>query len=427
MPDPSSQTPRRRRTPPEPYDQRDSRAARRRARARYRRRRLVAVAVIALAVIMIPITVSWARAMAQPSSLPVSIHTIEWLRQNNMAWFVNFAERTYYGWKAPEKGGPQLTALPEVGGVAVEEEAAGATTAAAPGRKKPAKAKAPRYLPPRIQPAIRPALKGEGVWHAVTRKVGGRAPLLVTRFRPSVDYPRIVVDVAWINHENTQLALYPGLEEPPNGSPRGPARVPDSQMHRLLAVFNSGFAHEDGGGGFAVNGVTYEPFYRDAATVIQNRWGKVNIIPWHAGEKAPKDLMFARQNLALLVDDGKLNPGTSDRLAWGATLGGESQVWRSGIGIDGHGNLLYVAGPQLSIEMLGSALIQAGAVRAMEMDINTFWPTFDYYAKPGAVDGAQLVQTGDHDLGRFVTAQDSRDFFAVLSRDPKGDFRTPFD
>ena len=426
MPDPSSQT-RRRRPSRDEADPQDTRAARRRAQARYRRRRLLAVLVVLAALIAIPVTVSWAREMTRPSSLPMSIHTIEWLRQNNMAWFVNFAERTYYGWKAPDKGGPQLTALPEVGGVAVEEEAAGATTTAEPGAKKPAKKRKPRYLPPRVEPVIKPALKGEGVWHAVTRKVGGRAPLLVTNFRPSADYPRIVVSAAWINHENTQLALYPGLEEPPSGSPRGPSRVPDSQMHRLLAVFNSGFTREDGGGGFAVNGVTYETFYRDAATVVQNRWGKVNIIAWHGGEKAPKDFMFARQNLALLVEGGKLNPGTSDRLAWGATLGGESQVWRSGIGIDAHGNLLYVAGPQLSIEMLGYALIQAGAVRAMEMDINTFWPTFDYYAKPGAVGGAQLVQTGDHDLGRYVTAQDSRDFFAVLSRDPKGDFRTPFE
>lgn len=425
MPDPSSPNPRRR----PPRDPHDSRRARRRAQAQYRRRRLLAVLGVVAVLICVPITISWAKTMTEPSSLPMSIHTVEWLRQNNMAWFVNFAERTYYGWKAPEKGGPQLTALPEINGVAVDDPAAQTDQAGdstTPAKKRKRKAK-PRYLPPRVQPVIKPALKGEGVWHAVTRKVGGRAPVLVTNFRPSSDYPRIVVDAAWINHENTQLALYPGLEEPPDGSPRGPSRVPDSQMHRLLAVFNSGFTREDGGGGFAVNGVTYEPFYRDAATVIQNRWGKVNIIAWHGGEKAPKDFTFARQNLALLVEGGKLNPGTSDRLAWGATLGGAAQVWRSGIGIDDHGNLLYVAGPELSIEMLGNALIQAGAVRAMEMDINTYWPTFDYYASPGAADGAQLVQTGDHDLGRYVLAQDSRDFFAVLSRDPKGDFRTPFE
>ena len=373
---------------------------------------------IVIGVLLIPIAFSWGREMTRPSSLPLSIHSIEWLRQNHMEWFVSGAESYYYSWNAPEKGGANLTALPAVGGAAVD-------VSTVPAKHKKKHVKRPYYLPARIKPLIKPALAGEGVWHTTGRNVGGKPSVLVTTFRPSTDYPRVVAYVAWINHMNTQLGLYPGLEEPPDGGDRGPMQIPSGQYNRLVAVFNSGFTHKDGGGGFAVNGHTFEPLQSGQATLTQNMNGNVNIVAWRGAAKPPSYVVLARQNLALLVDNGKVNPDVNNRMLWGATLGGAAQVWRSAIGIDAHGNLMYVAGPELSIDMLGATLVHMGAVRAMQLDINTYWPTFNFFTKPGAAGATMLVPNPDQSVSRYIN-QDSRDFFVVYSKDGGGITTTPF-
>jgi len=53
--------------------------------------------------------------MLQPSSLPLWPRSVEWLRAHHGNWLVDEVEHYYYSWKAPKKGGPQLTSLPSVG------------------------------------------------------------------------------------------------------------------------------------------------------------------------------------------------------------------------------------------------------------------------------------------------------------------------
>lgn len=54
----------------------------------------------------------------------------------------------------------------------------------------------------------------------------------------------------------------------------------------------------------------------------------------------------------------------------GLTLGNAACVWRSGLGITADGALVYVGGPGLNVTTLADILARAGAVRAMELDIN---------------------------------------------------------
>ena len=60
-------------------------------------------------------------------------------------------------------------------------------------------------------------------------------------------------------------------------------------------------------------------------------------------------------------------------------------------------------------------LIHAGAVRAMELDINTYWTTFITYRHAGAVEPANLLADMDRSPTRYLTPDD-RDFFAVYVR-----------
>ena len=76
------------------------------------RRRLCAVAFL---VLLSPAVYSYSATMLQPSSLPLGVRSVEWLRTHHGNWLVDEVEHVYYTWKAPAKGGPQLKALPAVG------------------------------------------------------------------------------------------------------------------------------------------------------------------------------------------------------------------------------------------------------------------------------------------------------------------------
>jgi hypothetical protein len=126
-------------------------------------------------------------------------------------------------------------------------------------------------------------------------------------------------------------------------------------------------------------------------------------------------VVFARQDLPLIVNHGHVNPNLSDGPEWGATLGNKVYVWRSAVGIDRHGNLIYAAAPDQTVGSLARVMVHAGAVRAMELDINAYWPSFITYRFPGARHPANLLADMVRSPLRYLTPDD-RDFFAVYVR-----------
>ena len=361
--------------------------------------------LLAFALAVAPVVFSYTTTIMQPSSLPLTVRSVEWLRANHGAWIVDAVERYWYSSQAPKPGGPALSSLPRVGRAAATSHAA-------------------TVRPPRIALAIRPALPGEGVWRATGAAVAGGPPLLVTTFRPDPTYPRIVAYLAWIDHTRTQLALYPGRYEPPGASPRGPMQVPADQWFRLLATFNSGFTYADGQGGFFVNGQTVKPLRPGQGTVVAFPDGRVDVVSWKGGTTPGTNVVLARQNLPLIVSGGRPSPALGYG-NWGNTLGNAVRVWRSGIGIDVHGNLIYAAADYQTVGTLASIFVRAGAVRAMELDINPEWPSFITYARPGANGAAKLVPNDQQPTGRYLTPDD-RDFFAVYRRLPGASTAVPF-
>ena len=105
----------------------------------------------------------------------------------------------------------------------------------------------------------------------------------------------------------------------------------------------------------------------------------------------------------------------SDGPEWGATLGNAILVWRSAVGVDAHGNLIYASAPDQTVASLAAIMIRAGAVRAMELDINTYWTSLITYRFPGARHPANLLASMDRSPERYLTPDD-RDFFAVYVR-----------
>jgi hypothetical protein len=125
--------------------------------------------------------------------------------------------------------------------------------------------------------------------------------------------------------------------------------------------------------------------------------------------------VFARQNLPLIVDNGQPNLDLSDGPQWGATVSNAVRVWRSGVGVDAAGNLIYAAADDQDVGSLAQILIRAGAIRAMELDINSYWPSFITYAQPDAGSPSNLLLDMTRSPYRYLTPDD-RDFFAVYTR-----------
>jgi len=282
--------------------------------------------------------------------------------------------------------------------------------------------------PPRVKPIFPHPLPGEGVWRPTGPPVDGGPPVLVTVFRTELAYPRLVAYVAWFDHTRTAIGYYPGRYEPPNAAVRGPMMVPHGQRWRLLATFNGGFTHVDGDNGSTDNGRVNEPLKDGNATLVGYRNGQINIVDWSGGPNAGPNVAWARQSLAPIVWNGKLNPELDENpnsAQWGFTLGGVVRVWRTGVGIDKRGNLIFVVANDQTVITLAQILQHVGAVRAMEFDINPEWHTLITYTH----DHDRLVPTmvepqPEQSPDRYLVPDD-RDFFAVYRRLP-GPITVPF-
>ena len=365
---------------------------------------------VAVLVGLVPVIYSYVTAVTRPSSVSLGVRSVEWLRSNHGAWIVDESERLYYGWKAPKKGGPQLSTLPSVG-------------VRTPATTKPQLTRS--YRPALIRAVLRPALPGEGRWVGTGSLPARRPPVLVTTYRVDRDYPKVVAYAAWIDHTQSQVALYPGRYEPPGASPRGPMEVPQGQRRRLLATFNSGFTFGDARGGFAVNGRSYTPLRTGMATLVGYRDGRVDVISWRGGTTPGPAVAFARQNLPLIVLNGHLNPALDNSRLWGRTLGNRVRVWRSAVGVDRHGDLMYVAADYQTVAGIAGILVHAGTVRGMELDINPEWPSFITYATAGGLSPTKLVPNTMQSASRYLRPDD-RDFFAVYRRAGRGSGLVPF-
>jgi hypothetical protein len=217
------------------------------------------------------------------------------------------------------------------------------------------------------------------------------------------------VGVARINAAVTRPVLYAGSVEPGGTWPYQTAIGPNEQAI-LVAAFNSGFHTNSSEGGWFDHGRIAVPLQVGAASLVIRANGSAIVGQWGRDASLTADVVSVRQNLTLLVDGGA-NLGASR--SWGATLGNVRYTWRAAVGSDGAGNLIYAGGPGLDGPTLAQVMIQAGAVRAMELDINPQWVSFCYYT--GGGNGNVLTAGMNYGPGHWISGS-QRDFIAILLR-----------
>ncbi len=226
--------------------------------------------------------------------------------------------------------------------------------------------------------------------------------------------------MAWMDTKLLRARLYSGSFIPGGGPYTLSAPVSPTAADSLVAAFNAGFQMSSADGGYYTDGKTIVPLRDGAASVVIGKNGSITVAQWGRDATMSPAVASVRQNLDLLVDGGRAVPSLNptDTTRWGATLGNQIYVWRSGIGVTANGALVYVGGPGLNITTLADLLVRAGAVRAMELDINTDWVHLATYdPPPGAPasvsNGTDLLPDMVGTPARYFTAWWSRDFFTM--------------
>ncbi|MGH9114229.1 MAG: phosphodiester glycosidase family protein [Acidimicrobiales bacterium] len=352
--------------------------------------------------------VSVVGALSAPGNVPFKAKWADWLRAHHAAFVVNPLERWYYSAQAPNPGGrpKALNRIP------------------APARPSASTASpaAPRHLPrpPPVPLVVSPALPGEGQWQPTGPLVDGQPGMYIAQFRADTIYTSQITTAVWIDPTQLRLRLVPGTIEP-GGTWPVPPDLSGPAEAAAVAAFNGGFRMADAHGGFYLDGRTARPLRAGAASAVIYRNGRVDIGAWGSEVGMSNQVEAVLQNLVLLVDHGHIaaNATYSDASVWGNTLGASTVVARSGLGVTADGAIVYVAGPALTVRTLAEALQRAGCVRAMTLDLNPEWVTFNLYshpdpANPHQVSATKLYPQMQRPATRYLAPhREARDFFTV--------------
>jgi hypothetical protein len=385
-------------------------------------RRGVAIVVV---ILLIPVGVSYASYIQRPGSDTISVKTVEWIRDHGGNGVVNTVERWWYTNNPPPTGGkPQAIRVP---GTVAEP------TTTKPNAVTPVYPKIQHLAPPtaRVPTPATVVEPNEGVWQPTGRLVSGQPAVYTTLVRPDAVHTSYYTGLMWLDTKLLKANYIVGLEQPGGGPNPWGSQIPPEQRDVAIAAFNSGFKMDSANGGAYLDGQEIVPLRGGAASFIINQDGSANVGVWGRDFNMSPTIEAVRQNLVLIVDNGQLNPGLneSDNSDFGATLGGDVYVWRSGVGVTADGAIVYAGGPAMSIIALARTLQAAGAVRAMEMDINTDWVSaFTYQPQDpnvlgSPIIGVKLLDNMSHDGGQYLE-QNSRDFFAFTA-DAKVEAPTP--
>lgn len=357
----------------------------------WRRIRFAVLAALVLAAIYPGVT--YGQALSAPGQAGVGVRTVDWLRSMGAGGVVDSVENWWYIHNVPGAGPPSPSALPT--------------------RPPSAPASGPAVPPPLPALAAAPPLPGEGQW---TAHAGGA--LFTSYLRPDPRHASVIAGVARWDQRRTTLALHPGTQDPRGAARWGAPDVTPAERGALLATFNSGFLMKDTLGGWYADGHVARPLRAGAASLVISRDGTAVVGQWGRDVSMGPDVVAVRQNLDLIVDHGQPVPGLAANPGsrFGNPRSQFQYTWRSGIGTDSAGHLIYVAGNQLTLTTLAAALHDAGAVRAMALDMHPPMVGFNVYpAGAGTGPPAKLLPAMHSPATRYLHA-DQRDFFVLTLR-----------
>jgi hypothetical protein len=275
----------------------------------------------------------------------------------------------------------------------------------------PARA-AHRSRPKRHYPSF-PVVNGLGTlgprWHPVVTVRGQTAAWIAQRDG---------VTMLRFDQRLVRLVLHAGSADPGSGPWQYGDTIRGSERRRLAAAFNAGFKLDTGAGGWQSGGHVAVPLTAGRASIVTYRDGTTDIGAWQHGIPTSQPIASVRQNLSLLVDNGVAAATVNSCIetCWGATIGNAATVARSALGIDANRRLIYAATPSATPATLAQGLIDGGAQRAAELDINPDWVAAYLYHHGRGLPEFLPVIPGQYGVAGHFLAPYTRDFFAIVER-----------
>ena len=330
------------------------------------RRRIVALVVVAL--VLWPV-VSITQALTAPGTDTTAARLAEWARFHGLGWAVTGLEQAQYAANQPKQGGKVVGGVPVRGppGRARADEGQGGgphrstRTAPAGGQRKSRRRR--DLADHRV--AAGAACDPHGV--------------------PSPDsiHTSYLVGVVWMDPSLVRFTLHPGYRVPGgSGWPVGD-QLSGKEVGSVLATFNSGFTMVDAEGGYYQGGQGADTLRPGAASMVLGTNGKLDVRSWGGGILHPARLRCARTSPCWSTRARSTRSSTTPTTSvWGKTVGNFAYVWRSAVGVRRDGTVVFIVGPALSVKTLAQIAQEAGAVRAMELDINQDWTNFITYTHP---------------------------------------------
>lgn len=219
-----------------------------------------------------------------------------------------------------------------------------------------------------------------------------------------------------------QHRLLADASPPPDRS----GRIPADALADTLVAFGGGFESiHFYNYGAIYRGRVVVPLETGIQTFVIYDDGSARLGPWGDPEILTDGILEARQNLPPLVHKGKipagivaLNAGTLSATytldAEGHRLYNDVHTWRSALGLTAEGDLVYCFGSRLDPRMLAGAMIRAGAVEAMMLDINAGYHCTPSLIEPSGGGRGQVrgLYPGINAGQRFLTGS-AKDFFYV--------------
>lgn len=392
-------------------------------RARRRRRRRVPRRVRLTVTICVSVLLAWlcwsvGGALTAPGTDTTTARLAEWGRTHHLGWAVTDLERIQYDLNKPKTGGTVAGGIPVVGATSGTSQpsptARGSATRQRSTKPPRRSTSAAHAAPAPLLPLVSAPLHGEGQWQSLL-EVKGKTAVRVALLRPDTVHTSYLVSVVWMDPSLLRFRLHPGYQVP--GSPlTAPDEIPATQRGSVLAAFNSGFQMVDAHGGYWQNGTKVRTLRPGGASMVFTKSGGLSVEAWPGGTPGP-GIAAVRQNLSMLIDHGHVSPqvASPSTKTWGVTVGNAAYVWRSAIGVRKDGTVVFVVGPSMGIRSLTNVLKRAGAVDAMELDINQDWTNFLTFTHPAPGQAVPHRLTSNQLPNAYRYLQPStRDFVAVF-------------